>query len=230
MSASETLRKTSNKTAKKGSPLRSEMPCSSRSDKRESPHRKGSQSPSVSRQEKSSSPAPMTDKQHSPALRKSARGRDSPLRTDSSDSDHSNLTPKKVCSPKRTSSPLTKSSPFKSSSANVKNSPLKNSPQRKPQKSESIHNDVHPAVIDNIRRSLDNEDQGTSEVTSEVNASVSSASEVSDVSKHDDSMDIAADSRDYTKYLGKESGKMEKLCESMPNSNDFSLYCVEIVK
>ena len=201
MSASETLRKT-NRSAKNGSPLRTEVPCSSRSEKRESPLRKGRESPSVSRRENSGSPAPKTDKPHSPALRKSARN--SPLRTDGSDSDPSNHTPKKVCTPKRTGSPLTKSSPFKSSSASVKDSPQRNSPQRKVQKSDSIHNEVHPAVFDNIQRSLDNDDKETSEV----NASVSSASEVSDLSKHDDSLDIpAVDSRDYLKYLGKDSGK-----------------------
>ena len=201
MSASETLRKTK-ESSKKSSPLRTEVPGCSRSEKRDSPLRKDRQSPSVSRHEKSGSPAPKPDKPHSPALRKSARN--SPLRTDSSDSEHSNLMPTKVCSPKRTDSPLSKSSPLKCSSPSVKSSPQRNSPQRKAQKSDSIHNEVHPAVIDNIRRSLDSDNKDSNEV----NESVSSASEVSDVSKHDDSLDIATDSRDYTKFLGKEVGKL----------------------
>lgn len=198
MSGSENLRNTKGSSGR-NSPLPTERPCSSKSEKRDSPLRKV-------RSEKSGSPAPNTEKPGSPARRRSARN--SPLKTDGSDSESSNLTPKKVCSPKRAGSPLIKSSPLRKGSPSVKSSPQRNSPQRrKVEKSESIHNDVHPAVIDNIRRSLD-EDKTES---SEVNESVSSASEVSDVSKHDDSLDVVTDTRDYTKFLGKPDGEFSKM-------------------
>lgn len=228
-SGSESLRK-SKGSPSRNSPNKAEMPSTSRSDKvskRGSPLRKTKQSSPVPRTMKGGSPAPSsekqgqsssrTEKQGSPTSRKAARN--SPLRTDESDSGENSASskPKKVCSPQRTGSPLSKSSPQRKGSPNVKSASPRNSPQRKTpvKKSDSIHNEVHPAVIDNIRKSLDGDDKESSDV----NESISGASDVTNSSRANESLESLTEcsKMDYTKYLGKETDEKATLMLRLPN-------------
>ena len=215
LSGSEnTLRKTKG-SPNTNSPNRTEKPSTSNIDKRASPLRK----------EKSSSPAPKIETD-SPVRRKGTRN--SPFRTDGSDSgeNSSSITPKKVCSSRKSGSPLNKSSPAGKGSPNIKssgspsakNSPQRNSPLRKvpAQKAESIHNVVHPAVVDNIKRSLDSSngvlDTKESSAVNKTDESLSSSSDITDKdsSNLDESMEIVSDinAMDYLNYLGNEKGKL----------------------
>ncbi|XP_045165833.2 UBX domain-containing protein 7-like isoform X2 [Mercenaria mercenaria] len=131
--------------------------------------------------------------------------------------------PTRKCSPQRTrkSSPggENMSSPRKTSPLRRKLSPTKTC---SPQKSESIHNDVHPAVLEKIRQNSESEDSQMNDGT----AVKESISECSETEESDKSIDSVTDSRDYKSFLGPETdekttlmlrlpdGQREKLCIS----------------
>lgn len=106
------------------------------------------------------------------------------------------------CSPQRTrkTSPGFESVSSKKALPSRRNmSPKKTS---SPQKSESIHNDVHPAVLENIRRnSVSEEDEA-------VNSTIvkESNSESSETEESDKSVESVIDTRDYKSFLGPETG------------------------
>ncbi|XP_060580211.1 UBX domain-containing protein 7-like isoform X2 [Ruditapes philippinarum] len=121
--------------------------------------------------------------------------------------------PQRKCSPQRTRkrSPCVESisSPRKTSPLRRKLSPSKTS---SPLKSESIHNDVHPAVLENIRTNSMSEDCSAKEETP-VKESASESSET----ESDKSMDIATDHRDYRSFLGPETDEKTTLMLRLPD-------------
>ena len=112
-------------------------------------------------------------------------------------------------SPRKTRnvSPLTVSrssqSPSKGLPAKKCNSsPMKKQGSTPPQKTKSIHNDVHPAVVENIRRhSVSEDDDSRNE------SAVTESTETSEPVESDHSLlDAPVDSRDYRKFLGSKKG------------------------
>lgn len=100
------------------------------------------------------------------------------------------------------------SSPRKTSPLCRKQSPQKYIP---PQKSKSIHNKVHPAVLENIRRnSVSEDDCGVQETAVVENASSSSEGEAEDCESNK-AVETSTDSREYATYLGPDSGKCNSL-------------------
>ena len=71
-----------------------------------------------------------------------------------------------------------------------------------PSKSNSIHNDVHPAVIENVKKTMS---EGESKDTEAVDKSGSEECDTSDSPVSVDNS-ACADTRDYKNYLGNETG------------------------
>lgn len=118
------------------------------------------------------------------------------------------------CSPQRTrkSSPVVEivPSPRKTSPSRRKLSPMKTS---SPQKSESIHNNVHPAVLENIRRnSVSEETDGTDSTEVKEIQSESSETEESNTS-----VESVIDKRDYKAFLGPETDEKTTVMLRLPD-------------
>lgn len=177
------------------SPVKSRKLCNSESNRRS----QGKKSPTRKHSPKKDSgdEGSHKEKKVSSPVRRSVRC-SSPLASSSGKVD--TLSSQRKCSPQRTTktSPCSPS-PKKSSPSCRKMSPKKTS---SPQKSESIHNDVHPAVLENIRRnSVSEEDEAADSPI--VKESISESSETEDSEK---SVESVIDSRDYKSFLGPETG------------------------
>lgn len=104
----------------------------------------------------------------------------------------------KISSPQKTS-PCRKLSPMKTTS---------------PLKSESIHNDIHPAVLENIRRHSVSEDDGELADTT---------ADSSESFMEDQSFDTFIDNRDYKSHLGPETDEKTTLMLRLPDGTSEKL-------
>ncbi|XP_052779044.1 UBX domain-containing protein 7-like isoform X2 [Mya arenaria] len=177
----------------------------------------GSQSPTPRRSPRSQSDS--DDECNVTCDRAKRTRKQSPLATQTSneisDKNKKAQTPRKT----RNVSPLTVvsqscQSPSKGSPSKKHNSsPSNPQPSCSPAKSKSIHNDVHPAVIDNIRRTSLSEDEDSRNVSEMTETSGTSEPVESDRSL----MDVAADRRDYRKFLGPETDEKMTLMLRLPD-------------
>lgn len=110
------------------------------------------------------------------------------------------------------------SSPAKDLPGNRKISPSKCSPE----KSKSIHNEVHPVVLENIRRNSTSEDDELNDSTVTRDSEETSAS-CTDAA--DSSLESLSDPRDYKSFLGPDTGKLTN--QILLQSDRFNFFTVK---
>ncbi|KAL4226419.1 UBX domain-containing protein 7 [Mactra antiquata] len=97
-----------------------------------------------------------------------------------------------------------------------KMSPNKHPVNSSPEKSKSIHNDVHPAVLENIRRNSTSEDDDFND-SSVTKDSKTSVSDISVTTSANLSSDTFYDTRDYETYLGPDTDEKTTLMLRLPD-------------